>query len=176
MDQLVTLVWNQFGGGWLAVIVILGAILHFTGAIPAFVQARQATQERESEENTSFVESLVAENRDLRASLDLQMRGRQEDLERWRKIWQEQSEEVARLRTAGEKKDEAIANLARGESQWRHLYRGALSSIMALRVVLERAEIDFPPFEGWRSLQELDPKLYIEMEALFTPKPPPRSE
>lgn len=171
MDKVIELIWSQIGGGWLAGLVVIGLVLHYSGAIPAFFQAREAARERESDEHTSYVENLARENSEMRASLDQHIRGRQDDLERWRQIWKDQAEEVARVRAAGEAKDETIVRLARGESQWRHAYRGACSSIMALRVVLDRAGVEFPAFEAWRDVMELDPKLYVELESLFNPKP-----
>lgn len=131
MDNLLSLIWQQFGSFWLAIALGIGWLLHATGLLGHLIGARVASSEQWVTQRQAFITNMMEELGDARArhAADLA------DLER-------------RLAEAHERADEERTNARR----WRHLIGNLGMFIAVQRRILERNGLEGPRFD-WSRFQ-----------------------
>jgi hypothetical protein len=156
---LVTLIWEQLGGKWLALVIVGSGVLHYTGILRFWFGARTSERAQLSKDQQDYID-------DLQAEVDAQRKRRGEDAEVY-------AREIARLnalildeRERSVQLIQTNALIARGEARLRHALMNLCQYIAALRFQFERLGHRPPPFEAWRDLLDVDPVLAEELKKI----------
>lgn len=132
MDQVLPLIWVQYGGFWLLVAVAAAYIIARSGMIGHLFLTREGVAQRLATDRQHFTETLIRELADVR--------------ERHRR---DMEEIEGRLTEAHRRADDERINAQR----WRHLIGSLGVFIMAQRHLLEKHGIEAPRFD-WSSFVE----------------------